>query len=192
MFARPVAAGFVAIDIAKALDMRLFDPDAKSAPIEFTAGQHSSKANGLIARIQFHPTSWSRNGGADLVYFPKANAKDLAVKIVDMLLGQDYVSGLLSMMRSAASPELCPERDQFQRIGSHTTAAIVINFRSFVAGCGEPLMCGVTVADHTLQQGQGMHGSFSRADTSNFMAAIGPSFRSRFVDPARRATPISA
>ena len=29
-----------------------------------------------------------------------------------------------------------------------------------------------------------MHGSFSRADTSNFMAAIGPSFRSKFVNPA--------
>lgn len=28
-----------------------------------------------------------------------------------------------------------------------------------------------------------MHGSFSRADTSNFMAAIGPSFRAKFVDP---------
>jgi hypothetical protein len=28
-----------------------------------------------------------------------------------------------------------------------------------------------------------MHGSFSRADTSNFMAAIGPSFRTKFVDP---------
>jgi hypothetical protein len=61
--------------------------------------------------------------------------------------------------------------------------AIVINFRSFAAGCSEPLMCSVTVADHTLQQGQGMHGSFSRADTSNFMAAIGPSFRAKFVDP---------
>src|SRR5262249_19824491 len=62
--------------------------------------------------------------------------------------------------------------------------AIVINFRSFAAGCGQPLMCAVSVADHTLQQGQGMHGNFSRADTSNFMAAIGQSFRSRFVDPA--------
>jgi hypothetical protein len=29
-----------------------------------------------------------------------------------------------------------------------------------------------------------MHGNFSRADTSNFMAAIGPSFHNRFVDPA--------
>jgi hypothetical protein len=40
------------------------------------------------------------------------------------------------------------------------------------------------VADTYNQQGQGMHGSPSRADTHNFMAAIGPSFRARFVDPA--------
>ena len=29
-----------------------------------------------------------------------------------------------------------------------------------------------------------MHGSFSRADTRNFMAAIGPDFKKAFVDPA--------
>jgi len=29
-----------------------------------------------------------------------------------------------------------------------------------------------------------MHGSFSRADTANFMAAIGPDFKSGFVDQA--------
>ncbi len=29
-----------------------------------------------------------------------------------------------------------------------------------------------------------MHGSFSRADTMNFMAAIGPDFKSGFVDEA--------
>jgi hypothetical protein len=32
--------------------------------------------------------------------------------------------------------------------------------------------------------GQGMHGSPSRADTHNFMAAIGPSFKTGFADPA--------
>ena len=42
----------------------------------------------------------------------------------------------------------------------------------------------MNVADTVLQQGQGMHGSFSRADTMNFMAAIGPSFKSGFVDEA--------
>jgi hypothetical protein len=45
-------------------------------------------------------------------------------------------------------------------------------------------MCAVNIADTGLQQGQGMHGSFSRADTMNFMAAIGPSFKTGFVDEA--------
>jgi hypothetical protein len=40
------------------------------------------------------------------------------------------------------------------------------------------------MADTTLETGQGMHGTFSRADTRNFMAAIGPDFRKRFADPA--------
>jgi hypothetical protein len=48
----------------------------------------------------------------------------------------------------------------------------VVNFRSYATGCDKPVMCAVNVADSGLQQGQGMHGSFSRADTMNFMAAI--------------------
>ena len=62
--------------------------------------------------------------------------------------------------------------------------AIVINFRSFDMICGEPVRCAVTVSDSGLQQGQGMHGSFSRADTLNSMAAIGPDFKKGFVDDA--------
>jgi len=34
-----------------------------------------------------------------------------------------------------------------------------------------------------LRQGQGMHGSFGRGDTMNFMAAIGPDFKAGYVDP---------
>jgi hypothetical protein len=34
-----------------------------------------------------------------------------------------------------------------------------------------------------LRQGQGMHGSFGRGDTLNFMAAIGPDFKAGYVDP---------
>jgi hypothetical protein len=62
--------------------------------------------------------------------------------------------------------------------------AIAINFRSFSTGCADPLTCGVEVADTGLQQGQGMHGSFSRADTRNIMGAMGPSFRQHFEDAA--------
>lgn len=45
-------------------------------------------------------------------------------------------------------------------------------------------MTGVQISDYNLQQGQGMHGSFGRANTFNFMAAIGPDFKKHFVDPA--------
>ena len=60
------------------------------------------------------------------------------------------------------------------------TPSIVVNFRSETTGCDQPLFCAVTVTDGTLRQGQGHHGSFSRADTANFMAAIGPAFKSGF------------
>jgi hypothetical protein len=44
--------------------------------------------------------------------------------------------------------------------------------------------CAVEVADTALQQGQGMHGSFSRADTVIIGGALGPDFKAGFVDPA--------
>jgi hypothetical protein len=43
---------------------------------------------------------------------------------------------------------------------------------------------GLYIADTGLQQGQGMHGSFNRGDTMNFMAAIGPDFKAGFVNEA--------
>src|SRR5262249_36360326 len=60
----------------------------------------------------------------------------------------------------------------------------VINFRTFSTGCADPLTCTVEVADTSLQQGQGMHGTFSRADTIIIGGAIGPDFRKGFTDPA--------
>jgi hypothetical protein len=62
--------------------------------------------------------------------------------------------------------------------------SIVVTFRSWSTGCEDPEMCGVEIADSGQQQGQGIHGAFSRADTHNFMAAIGPDFKTRFKDPA--------
>jgi Type I phosphodiesterase / nucleotide pyrophosphatase len=181
--------GFVAIDIAKSLNLPLFDPDAKAAPIDFGAGQHTSKADGLIGKDPAAPdVVVAANGGVDLVYVPKPNAKELVVKIVEMLLEQDYVSGLFVDDSFGSIPGTLP-LSVINLKGSMVTPvpAIIINFRSFAAGCGDPLMCGVTVVDHTLQQGQGMHGSFSRADTANFMAAMGPDFRAGYTD----ALPVS-
>ena len=62
--------------------------------------------------------------------------------------------------------------------------SVVINFRSYSTGCEKPVMCAVNIADTGLQQGQGMHGSFNRADTMNFMAAAGPDFKSGFINDA--------
>ncbi len=45
-------------------------------------------------------------------------------------------------------------------------------------------MSEVEIADYVLQHGQGMHGSFGRGNTFNFMAAIGPDFKKQFVDRA--------
>lgn len=66
--------------------------------------------------------------------------------------------------------------------------AIAVNFRSFDTVCGEPVRCAVEIADSSLQQGQGMHGSFSRADTWNVHALSGPDFKSGFVDDAPTST----
>jgi hypothetical protein len=71
-------------------------------------------------------------------------------------------------------------------IGSARTPqpAIVVSFRSFSTGCADPEMCGAEIADSGQQQGQGIHGTLSRQDTHNFMAAVGPDFKAGFVDPA--------
>jgi hypothetical protein len=61
-----------------------------------------------------------------------------------------------------------------------------VNFRSF-STCGEGLQCAIQVGDTPYQTGQGDHGGFSRAETKNFMAAIGPDFKKHFADP----TPVS-
>jgi hypothetical protein len=65
--------------------------------------------------------------------------------------------------------------------------SIVVNFRSYATGCEEPTTCAVEVSDTVLRQGQGMHGSFNRGDTMNFMAAAGPDFKAGYVD----ALPVS-
>ena len=155
-----------------------------SSSIKFSVIDHET-SNGLIGTDPSSPdVVVAANGGIDLVYLPKPSAKELVSRIAEMLLGQDYVSGLFVDDALGNIPGTLPLSAINLRGSSVTPVpAIVVNFRSFAAGCGEPLMCAVTVVDHTLQQGQGMHGNFSRADTKNFMAAIGPGFRAKYTDP---------
>jgi len=175
--------GFVAIDIATALGMPLHDPDAKNALI--AGGSHPSRSNGLIGADPNKPEIVvAANGGSDLVYLPKKE-KALAVRVVAALLAQDYVSGLFVDDSLGRIPGTLP-LTAINLKGSALTPmpAIAVNFRTFSTGCEQPLTCTVELADTGLQQGQGMHGSFSRADTMNFMAAIGPDFKAGFIDEA--------
>jgi arylsulfatase A-like enzyme len=175
--------GFVAIDLAHALGMTLYDPDAKGAAVG--VGGFPSRGNGLIGDDAANPKIVvASNGGSDLVYLPNGD-KELAAKAVAALAGQDYTSGLFVDDGLGKIPGTLP-LSAIALKGSAVTPlpAIVINFRTFSLGCSDPTACGVEVADTGLQQGQGMHGSFSRADTRNIMGAAGPSFLQQFEDDA--------
>ena len=175
--------GFVAIDLAKALDSPLYDPDDKNKMVE--AGHHPSRGDGLIGSDPEKPdVVVAANGGSDLIYVPSKNP-DLTGKVINTLLAQDYVSGLFVDGDIGSFPgTLSLSAINMQGMARTPRPTIVINFRSYTTDCERPVMCSVNVADSVLQQGQGMHGSFSRADTMNFMAAIGPSFKGGFVDEA--------
>ena len=143
------------------------------------------RSNGLIGASADAPdVVVAANGGSDLVYLPTRDPA-LAKRVVVLLLAQDYVSGLFVDDELGEFPGTLPLSAIALKGSSRTPRpSIVVNFRSFSSGCGEPLMCTVEVADTALQQGQGMHGSFSRADTMNFMAAAGPGFKRGFADEA--------
>jgi len=175
--------GFLALDLAAALGRPLFDPNDKNAQV--LAEHHPTAGNALIGADAAHPELIvAANGGSDLVYIPGIDHA-LAARVVATLLKQDYVSGLFVDDRFGKIAGTLP----LSAIGLHGSAvtpfpAIVVNFRSFATGCAESTNCTVEIADTPLQQGQGMHGSFSRGETLNFMAAIGPDFKAGFADPA--------
>jgi Type I phosphodiesterase / nucleotide pyrophosphatase len=173
--------GFLAIDLAKALKLPLFDPNDKNAPVADNA--HPKAGNGLLGQDPAKPdVVVATNGGSDLIYLPN-NDRKLAGRVVKALLEQDYVSGLFvedDLGRFSGTLRLSLLSLRGKAVTPHP--AIAVNFRSYASGCDEPTNCSVEVADTVLRQGQGMHGSFSRGDTMNFMAAIGPDFKAGYVD----------
>src|SRR5262249_35032672 len=64
--------GFLAIDLAKALDMPLFDPDKGNAKVE--SGTHPDDGNGYIGEDPNAPkVIVAANGGSDLIYIPNGD-----------------------------------------------------------------------------------------------------------------------
>jgi arylsulfatase A-like enzyme len=178
--------GFLALDLAKALQLPLFDPNDNNARVADNA--HPKAGNGVLGADPTKPDLVvATNGGSDLIYLPNKDKK-LADRTIKALLEQDYVSGLFVDDALGRFPGALP-MSQLALKGKAVTPnpSIVVNFRSYASGCDEPTNCSVEVADTVLRQGQGMHGSFGRGDTLNFMAAIGPDFKAGYVD----ALPVS-
>ena len=84
--------GFLAIDLARALKLPLFDPNDNNARVADDA--HPKAGNGLIGNDPAKPDLVvATNGGSDLIYLPNKDRK-LAGRTVKALLEQDYVSGI--------------------------------------------------------------------------------------------------
>jgi arylsulfatase A-like enzyme len=176
--------GFLAIDLSKALKLKLFE--GNGLPIDLKNGRHPKTDGQLLGSDSKHPKlAIAGNGGSDLIYILGPNAKATAGAVVKTLLKQDYVGGLFVNDAFGEIPGSLP----LSAIGLKGSAlppapSLIVEFRSASTGCADPEVCAAEMADTEYQQGQGIHGSFSRADTHNFMAAIGPDFKSGFIDPA--------
>jgi arylsulfatase A-like enzyme len=184
--------GFLAFDIADWLGgQKIFDPDRSNSEVDRDSGDRPQQGSALIGPTPDAPLAIvAANGGTDFVYAPggRATAKAIFARLVGApYVGSLFVNDALLKEHPADFAGALP-MSAINLIGSSSVPqpAIVVGYRSFVVkGCKlAALLCTAEIADTPLHTGQGMHGSFSRADTRNFMAAIGPDFKKGFVDPA--------
>jgi arylsulfatase A-like enzyme len=185
--------GFLAIDLARHLDLPLYDPEVQTDEggvrrymrIDPTATQPRSaqKPLGSAALIGgtgkiSRPTDARVVVAQTSIYIP-SNDRDLIQRIVRFLAAQDYAGGLFVNDRWGEVPGAL-RMSEIGLVGSATTPkpAIVVNFKSFSLDAKNPHMTGVIVGG-IRQHGQGDHGSLARANTFNNMAAIGPDFKRR-------------
>ena len=176
--------GFLAIDLAKALGLTVFDPNG--FPVDIAHGVYPRRGGSILAIDPAKPlVVVVANGGADLIYLPGEPDPALARRVTQALTAEDYTGAIFVDDRFGEVPGALPTSAVGLK-GSAVTPppSIVVSFRSFPTGCARPEICGAEVADTELQQGQGIHGSFGRQDTHNFMAAIGPDFKAGFKDPS--------
>jgi arylsulfatase A-like enzyme len=193
--------GFLAIDLAHALGLRLFDPDAQislggaqyyepvdpSKPPSQASRQRPSTGNGLLGGTGAvkdpidAKVIVTAGGGTDLIYVADHD-RTTARKIVDFLARQDY-TGTLFVDPSFGNIGGALPLTAVELVGSARMPrpSIVVSFKRFLLEPGN-LLSAIQVSDTTLQQGQGMHGGFGRDNTFNNMAAIGPDFKQGFTD----------
>ncbi len=176
--------GFLGIDLSAALKLPLHE--SGGLDVDLADGFHPRQSGVVLGADPKAPDIViGHNGGSDILWLPSAEAKALAPRIVSALVAQDYTSAVFVADELGPLPGTLPLSLVGLKGAAVTPApAIVVSFRSYSTGCELPETCAVEVADTYLQQGQGIHGTFSRADTHNFMAAVGPDFKAGFVDPA--------
>jgi arylsulfatase A-like enzyme len=178
-------AGFVSVDLGHALNLPIFQPTGLSVALE--QGLSPSSGNAVLGPDQDHPqVIIAANSGADLIYLvDPATEKDLAPKIVDQLAQQDYTAAIFVDEEKYGKIPGALALSDVRLAGSAKTPrpSIVFSFRTRLEGC-ETELCSVLVTDSNYQVGQGTHGSLGRGETRNFMAAVGPDFKQKFVNPA--------
>jgi arylsulfatase A-like enzyme len=178
--------GFLAIDLSAALKLPL--RDGAGLPVDLKSGLHPRGETEMLGSARHPSVLIADNGGSSLLYLPGPGARILAPKVVAALLKQDYVAGVFVDDALGKIPGALPT-SAIGLVGAAVTPRpqIVVSYKSFVMNpCArtDPELCAVEVSESGYTEGQGIHGSFSRANTHNFMAAIGPDFKSGFVDPA--------
>jgi hypothetical protein len=215
---RELPTGFLAVDLQTALQkedssLKLYDPDDDNKVID-PANAHPGRGDGLIGTDPKLPqVVIAANGGSDLIYLPALGPKGplaeqdkvppaearrikkLAERIARVLLERDYVSGLFVDEQKTGKIAGTLTLKDIGLVGQAKTPrpAMVVNFRSYIATpcdkLADQLLCSKEISDTTYASGGGMHGSFGRGDTWNFMAARGPDFRPHFADefPASNA-----
>jgi arylsulfatase A-like enzyme len=192
--------GFLAVDLGIRAHLRVFDPAVRattgsSAYAELTIGgeksQHPSNGNALLGdSVKRIDGSDARiivaaNGGSDLLYIPSKDPQ-IVHQTIAILTQLDYVGGIFVDDTFCPAAGDCPGALPMSAVGlvgsSHVPRpAIVVTYKVFYKVPGN-LQSAAQISDTTLQEGQGMHGGFGRDQTFNNMAAIGPDFKSGFVD----------
>jgi hypothetical protein len=187
--------GFLAIDVAAVMQeleprVSLFDPDKENEPVDWIAGEHPLRGNGIIGMNATAPrVVIEARGGHDVLFLSaklsKALARDLAGYLVRAILKHDYVSGVFVNEKRVGPIRgtLSQAHLGWSISDSAPLPDIVVNFASVSAGCRLPMTCAYAIADTPLEEGDDIRGAFSRADTWTFMAARGPDFRAGFIDP---------
>jgi arylsulfatase A-like enzyme len=189
--------GFLAIDLALGLRINLYDPDRHAA--EGVRGpyrqirllpdisEHPQNGNGLLGEVvekldgSDAKVIVAANGGSDLIYVPDKNP-DIVREVVRLLATYDYVGGIFVDDQYGKVPGTLP-LSAIGMVGSSLPPrpSIVVAFKVFYLNPSD-LQTAIQIADTNLQEGQGMHGGAGRDSTWNRMSAMGPDFKSGYVD----------